>query len=277
MRSRKNRRKPSIDERIKEGLIAAFFGAAVGVFSWVLGIPMLISFWGGVGTVVFLYTFVFGLLGVLLGPGRGRALAVLSLLAVEILYGVVAVSPLTARLTKGMPRDDLSPEHADAVFVFGSSVYKNGEMSDVALARLVHGLEVLSAGQAPRIVLSELRSPHAKYGPPAAKLMSRLGIKRELLTVGPVVNSHDEAVLVGKLSREKGWKSIVAVTSPLHSRRACAALEHQGLKVICSPSIESHYDLESLSHAQDRLLAFGAAMHERLGAWVYKRRGWIAE
>ena len=52
-------------------------------------------------------------------------------------------------------------------------------------------------------------------------------------------------------------------------------LEAQGLEVMATPSRETRFDLENLDRPEERLLAFGAIIHERLGLFVYRRRGWI--
>jgi len=84
-----------------------------------------------------------------------------------------------------------------------------------------------------------------------------------------------EAVAVARLLRERGWKRVLAVTSPLHSRRAAASLEAQGIEVASCPSMEPRFDVNALRPGGDRLEAFGHALHERLGLFVYRRRGWI--
>jgi uncharacterized SAM-binding protein YcdF (DUF218 family) len=65
------------------------------------------------------------------------------------------------------------------------------------------------------------------------------------------------------------------VTSPTHSRRACAALEREDLEVVCVPAVETRFDMPALDHPGDRLTAFDKIMHERAGLWLYARRGWI--
>jgi uncharacterized SAM-binding protein YcdF (DUF218 family) len=67
------------------------------------------------------------------------------------------------------------------------------------------------------------------------------------------------------------------VTSPVHTRRAAAALERTGLEVIAVPSIETRYDLEDLDRPSDRRRGFGSIAHERVGLFVYGRRGWLRE
>lgn len=53
-------------------------------------------------------------------------------------------------------------------------------------------------------------------------------------------------------------------------------MEKEGLTVVSTPSIESRFNIDELDTAGDRLVAFGSIMHERLGLWVYARRGWVA-
>ena len=43
--------------------------------------------------------------------------------------------------------------------------------------------------------------------------------------------------------------------------------------MIASPSVETHFDLQSLDTADDRLRGFGAVVHERIGLLVYRLRG----
>jgi uncharacterized SAM-binding protein YcdF (DUF218 family) len=113
------------------------------------------------------------------------------------------------------------------------------------------------------------------YAVPARELMQHFGVTAELLTVGPVDNTRDEAREVGRLCREHGWRRLLLVTSPLHSRRASASFEREGLEVISSPCVETRYDVERLDTSGERLMAFGSVMHERIGLWVYARRGWV--
>jgi uncharacterized SAM-binding protein YcdF (DUF218 family) len=103
-----------------------------------------------------------------------------------------------------------------------------------------------------------------------------LDVTTELLTIdGPNENTHDEAVSLARTCRDRGWKQVIVVTSPYHSRRACAAVEHEGLSVVCSPSAETRYDLRDLVGSGRR--AFSDVLHERIGLLVYRWRGWITK
>jgi hypothetical protein len=50
----------------------------------------------------------------------------------------------------------------------------------------------------------------------------------------------------------------------------------EGATIVSTPSAETRFDLETLDTWGDRLAAFGSVMHERLGLWMYARRGWVS-
>ena len=218
---------------------------------------------------------VAALFGAVVWGTRLRPALVLALLAAVSVWGVVALTPLAAWLIRDFPRRD-PVAAADAVFVLSSGIQPDGELTTVAMDRLVHALELVGQGHTSRLILSELYPPRGSYAAQARPLMAHLGLKPELVTVGPVRSTHDEAVAVGALYRARGWTRLLVVTSPLHSRRACASLEHEQLVTISSPAVETRYDLETLDRLGARLFAFGDYLHERIGLAVYRRRGWIS-
>jgi uncharacterized SAM-binding protein YcdF (DUF218 family) len=270
-------RKPRADltenGRLKDAWSSALLGAGIGLFATTLDVQTLFSIWTAQAWIILFCAAAGGVCGALFRNGRRFLLAALT--GMGVLYAVAAWSPLSNLLARGLSRSDASNGAADAVYVFNSQVYPHGVLGDVALSRLVRGLELVKAGRAPRLVFSDMGAANPKFSEAAAKFMDGLGIKNETILVGPVRNTHDEALAVAALFKSRGWTNVVAVTSRTHSRRACAALEAQGLQVVCSPSDENAYDFESLSRPDDRVAAFGFSIHERLGLWVYRRRGWI--
>jgi uncharacterized SAM-binding protein YcdF (DUF218 family) len=255
----------------REAGLGMAVGGAAGLLLIELNLPSLVSYWGDPSPLVVGAAIV----GAALWGTRFRGLVLAATLTLALLWSAVAFTPLCRWLGRGFPRRD-PPAAADAVFVFSSRLQSHGELTSASMSRLLHGLELLGEGWAPRLILSELRPPQPSYAAAADALMVHLRLGRELLTVGPVSNTHDEAVALAALLREKGWKRVLVVTSPLHSRRACAALEGQGVEVISSPATETRFDLEGLYRGDERLVAFGALLHERLGLWIYARRGWLA-
>ena len=205
-----------------------------------------------------------------------RRLVGLGVALLSLLWLAVAYTPLTAAMADGLVRRD-ELQAADAVFVFASRIQPDGEPSSDAMSRLFRGLELAADGRAPRLVVSELPPPYAASAPLARDWIRRFAPAVEVLSFGPIQSTHDEAVQLAALFRERGWKRVLAVTSPTHTHRAAACLEKVGLEVVSVPAIETDFDLERLDAPSDRRDAFGVIAHERLGLIVYRRRGWIAE
>ena len=257
----------STRSRLGNGLAV---GATGALLARDLDLPTLVSYWGARAPL----TVAAALLLALLWMTRLRPLVAAATVALALAWLGVAFTPLTHLAAAGLERHDLE-RPADAVYVLASRVQDDGELTSSAMSRLLHGLELLGQDQAQHLVLGELPPPYAAYAPAARRLMTSLGLKQELLTVGPVTNTREEAVQLARLFKQRGWKSVLLVTSPTHTRRAAATFEREGLVVISSPGMETRFDLETLTFPDERLLAFGTLLHERVGIEVYKRRGWI--
>ena len=80
---------------------------------------------------------------------------------------------------------------------------------------------------------------------------------------------------IAALARRNGWSRIVLVTSPFHSRRACATFEKTGIKVSCVPSDSRDIAVRSLTGSENRLLAFGMLIYEIAGTIRYRQAGWL--
>jgi uncharacterized SAM-binding protein YcdF (DUF218 family) len=245
-------------------------GALLGLLVKDLGLESALSYWGDVAP----WIVSAALVSAAFWRTRLRWIIGGTTACLGILWLAVAFTPLTTWLARDLPRRD-TPRAGDAVFVLGSSIQMDGELTTEAMSRLLHALQLLARGQAPRLIVSELHPPIPSYAELARRLMTDLGMTYDVLAVGPTGNTRDEAAAVGELFRERGWHKLLLVTAPTHSRRASAAFEKEGIEVISSPSVQTRFDLERLDWFDDRIEAFGSLVHERLGLWVYRLRGWI--
>jgi uncharacterized SAM-binding protein YcdF (DUF218 family) len=258
---------PDRRARLGTGLLA---GALAGLLALDLGLPSLVSWLGDRSTIVLWSAAAAAFLW--LTPLRRLAGAGVALLA--LVWLVVSYTPVTSRMAEGLVRSDPA-EPADAVFVFSSRIQEDGDPTADAMSRLLKGVQLVAEGRAPRLLVSELPPPSGPYAPLARAWLASQGRGGEVIVVGRIGNTRDEAVLVGNMFRERGWSKVLAVTSPLHTRRAALALEKEGVSVAAVPAIETRFDLERLDWPGDRRRAFSAVGHERVGIFVYRRRGWV--
>jgi len=259
--------------RVTRGMLA-FTGLTSAVLTWALmddlGLMGLLPFLRGSFPTVL----IAAALGALIGLTRARILLHLSAVAAIVLLFVVCYSPLAARLAQPLKLES-PPAKADAIVVLAAQIQPDNDFEYHSQARIVRGLELMKGKFAPRLVLTELPPPYGSHRVAVATLTARLGIACPLVTVGPVRNTHDEAVLVNRLARERGWKRVLLVTSPTHSRRSALTFRKAGLEVISTPCRETYFDLEKLDKPGDRINAFEAAMHEIVGLRIYRARGWL--
>jgi uncharacterized SAM-binding protein YcdF (DUF218 family) len=245
-------------------------GALVGLLAVDIDLTSLVSYTRDRTPLVL----AAGVVGALLWLTPLRRLLALALALLAALWLTVAFTPLVAWLADGLVRSDRVRD-ADAVFVFGSRLQTDGEPTQDAMSRLLKGLELAAEGHARLLVVSELRPPSKEYAPIARAWARDFAPGTEVVAVGPVGNTRDEAVALARLLRERGLRRVLAVTSPVHTRRAAATLEREGLEAIAVPALETRYDLETLDWPGDRRKAFGSVVHERVGLLVYARRGWV--
>jgi uncharacterized SAM-binding protein YcdF (DUF218 family) len=168
-----------------------------------------------------------------------------------------------------------APQRADAVFPLASSLQTDGELTTVSLTRLLRALELIAQGHTQRLILSELPEPYPRSARAARELMAALDLDAELIVVGPVASTRDEALAVAALVRERGFERLLLVSSPAHMRRASRAFEALGVAITPVAATEARFDMERLDRPDDRLRAFGPLLHERLGLAWYRWRGWI--
>ncbi|MCC2669256.1 MAG: hypothetical protein K0Q72_1727 [Armatimonadetes bacterium] len=249
-------------------------GFILGKLTWHMALEL------GIGTLPIPGEFhqfgVAGFAAALLFQTRLRNLVwVTSGLVCLLLLGV-GYSGIIKQPTRSILRaDPLRP--ADAVVVLSSTIRKSGEMDTAFQNRVIHGYEVVGQGFAPRLLVTHLgpSNRNKSYIPAVRRQLDKLGIDFPVQEVGPVWDTHDEAVAVAKLFREKRWKRVIVVSDPTHLRRAGATFEKAGLQVICSPCRSPEFDPASLERAGEKLAACREWFHEVIGYEVYRLRGWL--
>ncbi len=100
-------------------------------------------------------------------------------------------------------------------------------------------------------------------------------------SLGSCLDTHDEAVKVAALASKDGWKQVALVTSAYHMTRARAVFEKAGVSVVPVPC---NYLSATMRDQRARWLTVPNAtnltlcetwMHEIIGWWAYRVRGWI--
>jgi uncharacterized SAM-binding protein YcdF (DUF218 family) len=213
---------------------------------------------------------------------RGQLVRVLWIAdAILIALAVFIDTPVTTSLATHWVRADSLPSGGvDAVVVPSSTLTSSATLTAVGSDRLLSGLELIRRGVAPRLVTTRVtccgRSRTVSSDADQRRLIEMAGVADRWILVGEAEGStHAEALAVDRRLRELGARTIAVVTSPLHTRRACATFERDGMRVTCIPSAERGDQTRAPGGARNRTAAFRTYVYERLGWWLYRRRGWV--
>lgn len=182
-------------------------------------------------------------LGAALSARRPRRAAGLATAAAAVLY-LFSVKPVADGLMRRVEAPAVSTWRPDAVY--DAAVVLSGEV-DAAAARvtgrleltaaadrLVAGYDLLRTGRARAALLSGGASfPQPDERSEAelvAETLAGWGIPSERLVVDSSSrNTHENALAAARIARERGWRSIVLVTSAFHVPRALGCFRQAGL------------------------------------------------
>lgn len=257
-------------------LIRALAGLGLGAAIWLtiseLGIPNVFHINGMIGLVPF------ALGGMVIFLTRlAPVVAWMEALLLVILV-MVAYTPIAVGAARTLIRTDTVSSSADAVVVLSAGVTVDGFLHGQGLDRLLTGLSLVKRGVAPNLIVTrekrDVGDSSVNTGADQDRLIALADVVKFVAT--PLeASTHDEALAVKRIADRQGWKRIVLVTSPFHSRRACATFEHVGLTVTCSPSESRDIAVHSLTDSADRVGAFGMWIYELAATLHYRIHGWV--
>jgi uncharacterized SAM-binding protein YcdF (DUF218 family) len=160
----------------------------------------------------------------------------------------------------------------------GFAIYDGG-------SRLLTAIELVRSGRAKTLVLGGSWPLPSNPRLPSMSVVQAWVASWELASggmtnLGICLTTHDEALAFKKLQESQGWRSALLVTSALHMRRSEALFKKQGIEVtpvaadfeVCGVPQEMPF---SPFPRQWRFYLFSLYMHEKIGWWVYRGRGWV--
>jgi hypothetical protein len=106
-------------------------------------------------------------------------------------------------------------------------------------------------------------------------LISLVPASGQVEWIDSVYSTRDEAVRLSRRAFGAHWKRVAAITSPMHTRRACATLEALGLAVTCiaAPWRPAGWPART---ASDRLAVMQRLTYEALAWAEYRVTGWAS-
>ena len=258
---------------VREAVAGAILGTLIAVAAHVLGVQQLLR---TPDLVLFLPS---AILGAILGVTRLRPLLWIAAGVIAVICLVVGYTPLVSKLAEQFIRRDSVTSPVQAIAVLSVGLTPDGMMRSETLDRLLTGLGL--ARQTPPLPLMISRE-RREFGERVVsdsvdqqRLVALVQPTSQVIFVDSVFTTRTEALRMKSVAQAHDWSRIAVVTSPMHTRRACATFEAVGFRVVCVPAEVRGSGLYEGSNAEDRLRAFRAWLYETFATSSYRRRGWI--
>lgn len=228
-----------------------------------------------------------------LAAGR-RRVAGAALAAAWLALWLASMPALAGRLAASLenahpptPLAEVAP--ADAILVLGGATRpalpprQFPELTESG-DRIVHAARLFHAGKAPLILASGGRLAMEAGLPPEAEhigtLLRALGVPAAaIVTEGGSANTYENCLNSKRVLDARRAREVLLVTSAIHMRRALATCRTAGLAVRPAPTDFWVAGDEASTHDvvpdTESLMLTHLILRERLGFWVYERRGWI--
>ena len=152
--------------------------------------------------------------------------------------------------------------------------------------RFVAAVQLVREGKGKALVLGGSGPLPRRPAEPAAALLGEFvrewnPCNADILNLGICQNTHDEAVRLKQLRAERGWKRMTIVTSALHMKRAEATIRKLNGEVAIVACDFRSYGVQQLPWKSfpfpqtQRAKMLQDYLHEVVGDWIYRFRGWI--
>jgi len=257
----------------RDAVRGAILGTLCAVAAHVLGVQQLLR-----RPELLLYIPA-AIVGAILGTTRLRSLLWIGGGILALVCIAAAYTPLVATLARPLVRRDSIPARVDAIAVLSMGVTPDGMMRSETLDRLLSGVSFARRGLAPVLLVSrERRSLAGRSVSDSADLQNVValtGATTQVVFVDSIFTTRTEAQRMKSIADARGWRTVAVITSPMHSRRACATFEAVGFKVVCLPAAIRGSGTAPGANGEDRLRAFRSWLYETFATDSYRRRGWI--
>jgi len=181
---------------------------------------------------------------------------------------------------------------AQAIIILGGTIHMPSQQHHASALiessdRLLLTYRLYRAGKAPLVICSGGNNPllgeagEASEARSMSGLLEEWGIPAAAIEVEEAsINTRENALFSYRLLSARGIRKIILVTSAMHMPRAAGAFRKAGFEVVPAPAdFRTGWgepnpiflwlpSAGSLDHSQ-------TALHEWLGLWTYRLRGWV--
>lgn len=170
---------------------------------------------------------------------------------------------------------------ADAIVILGGGIVDDDTLSLGSAQRVVHGLRLFKRGLAPVVILTGANPDDPIV--PEADVMAKVALELGIPPSSVIVDRDGErtvtqAAAVARIARERNIRSILLVTSPVHSYRAVQVFRRTGLTVVAATPVSRWTGRLIVLRPPDVLSRLGSlspVVYEYGAIALYRWRDWL--
>ena len=205
---------------------------------------------------------------------RLKVRVIKAVLVFSVIYLIIFKTSLLWLIASPL-KMEAEPVKAGAIMVFAGGVGESGKAGQNYEERVEKAVELYKKGYAKNIVFFSGYTYTFQEADVMKALAVSLGIPPEAIILEKKAgNTYTYAKLAGSIAEQRGWKSLLLVSSPYNMRRAmlCFQSTFPDLTVIQTPVQKSHY----YAYARGASLSqYNGILHEYIGILYYWVRGYI--
>ncbi len=167
---------------------------------------------------------------------------------------------------------------SDAIVVLGARVEANGEPGSDLTSRTYHAVDLWQAGYAPAIICTGgYRDEPLSAANVCRRFALDLGVPADrVLVADGTTNTSEDAASTARVMAERGWRTAVLVSHPLHLFRARWLFRQAGVDAVTSPTSTETDRIFPLLRAWYALRETGAIILTAGDRWGWVPPQWIA-
>lgn len=160
----------------------------------------------------------------------------LTLIALVLLAAALTFLYLGWRINYTGAHDEA--QQADAIVILGARVESNGQPGPDLRVRTLHAVELFQRGLAPYLICTGgYQNDRLSAAAVACNLAVSQGIPAErVLLADGSMTTREDAASAATLMTDRGWRTAILVSHPLHLERARILFEELGITAHPSPT-----------------------------------------
>jgi uncharacterized SAM-binding protein YcdF (DUF218 family) len=260
-----------LQQQVDTPLQGAFLALVIAGALVMLGIPAALNFGRPLALPIAMVA------GAILARWFRRSMTVAAI-ALIVVVAIGTWSPIVPRLARPFVRNDaVNLQGVDAVFVFSNGTNSRGLVNSEGVDRLLTGIALRARRPELPLAISIVHFDERDNGVSSEAdqraLIAMSPASASLITFDSVASTRDEAVRLSRHAFQQRWKRVLLITSPMHSRRACATVEALGLAVTCAvaPWRVASWPPRT---ARDRIVLMQRLVYETMAWAQYRVTGW---